>query len=161
MDKKCACGDNATGQGYCFRCLREFEKQIANDVKVEQFEMYATQPRTYEDIETEQMMFQDQEINEMINPGGLMSLKITNIRIKLFNSGKMRGFASLTINDKLAINGVKIFDSVNGLFAAFPKTEPKEGKEAFGIVFPVDKDLKQQWSDEIITAYEAEVPEHA
>ena len=40
---------------------------------------------------------------------------------------KTVAFASVTINDMIGINGIKIIDGSNGLFARMPQTKVGEG----------------------------------
>src|SRR5262245_61100465 len=49
-------------------------------------------------------------------------MKITEIRIKLLLStrDKLRGFASITIDDCLVVRDVKIIEGARGLFVAMP-----------------------------------------
>jgi stage V sporulation protein G len=49
-------------------------------------------------------------------------MKITEIRIKLLLStrDKLRGFASITIEDRLVIRDIKIIEGARGLFVAMP-----------------------------------------
>ena len=49
-------------------------------------------------------------------------MKITEVRIKLLNNqpDKLRGFASITIENHLVVRDLKIIEGANGLFIAMP-----------------------------------------
>ena len=68
--------------------------------------------------------------------------------------GKTVAFASVTINDMIAINGIQVVDGRNGLFAQMPQT--KVGNEYKDIAFPVTKDLRLQLNKAIVDTYVAE-----
>jgi stage V sporulation protein G len=63
-------------------------------------------------------------------------------------------FASVTINDMIAINGIRVVDGANGLFAAMPQAKDKDG-EYRDIAFPVTKELRQQLNKAILDEYAA------
>jgi len=67
---------------------------------------------------------------------------------------KTVAFASVTINDMVAINGIQVIDGKNGLFAQMPQT--KVGDEYKDIAFPVTKELRQQLNKAIVDTYIAE-----
>jgi stage V sporulation protein G len=68
--------------------------------------------------------------------------------------GKTVAFASVTINDLVAINGIQVIDGKNGLFAQMPQT--KVGNEYKDIAFPVTGDLRRQLNSAVVDAYIAE-----
>ena len=67
---------------------------------------------------------------------------------------KTVAFASVTINDMVAINGIQVIDGKNGLFAQMPQT--KVGDEYKDIAFPVTKDLRLQLNKAVVEEYSAE-----
>ncbi|MCL2853303.1 MAG: SpoVG family protein [Defluviitaleaceae bacterium] len=64
-------------------------------------------------------------------------------------------FASVTINDMIAINGIRIVEGTKGLFAAMPQTKDAAG-EYRDIAFPVTKDLRLQLNKAILDQYAVE-----
>ena len=66
--------------------------------------------------------------------------------------GTTVAFASVTINDMVAINGIRVVDGANGLFAQMPQTKDKDG-EYRDIAFPVTKELRQQLNKAILDEY--------
>jgi Uncharacterized protein, involved in the regulation of septum location len=61
-------------------------------------------------------------------------------------------FASVTINDMIAINGIRVVSGENGLFAAMPQTKDAAG-DYRDIAFPVTKELRQQLNKAILDEY--------
>jgi stage V sporulation protein G len=68
---------------------------------------------------------------------------------------KTVAFASVTINDMIAINGIQVIDGKNGLFAQMPQTKDAKG-EYRDIAFPVTKELRQMLNDTVLTKYAEE-----
>ena len=64
-------------------------------------------------------------------------------------------FASVTINDMIAINGIRVVNGTNGLFAAMPQAKDNNG-EFRDIAFPVTKELRQQLNKAILDEYAAQ-----
>ena len=69
--------------------------------------------------------------------------------------GNTVAFASVTINDMIAINGIRVVDGANGLFAAMPQAKDNNG-EFRDIAFPVTKELRQQLNKAILDEYNAQ-----
>jgi len=65
---------------------------------------------------------------------------------------KTVAFASVTVNDMIAINGIQVIDGKNGLFAQMPQTKDAKG-EYRDIAFPVTKELRQQLNDTVLAKY--------
>jgi len=61
-------------------------------------------------------------------------------------------FASVTINDMIAINGIRVVDGANGLFTAMPQAKDNKG-EYRDIAFPVTKELRQELNKVILDEY--------
>ena len=69
--------------------------------------------------------------------------------------GNTVAFASVTINDMIAINGIRVVSGEKGLFAAMPQTKDDKG-EYRDIAFPVTKELRQQLNKAILDEYGAQ-----
>ena len=61
-------------------------------------------------------------------------------------------YASINIDDKFAVNGIRVVNSEKGLFVAMPQTRDAKG-EYRDICFPVTKELRQQLSDAVLNEY--------
>lgn len=66
--------------------------------------------------------------------------------------GNTVAFASVTINDMIAINGIRVVSGTNGLFAAMPQAKDDKG-EYRDIAFPVTKELRQQLNKAVVDEY--------
>ena len=67
-------------------------------------------------------------------------MRITDINIKLLNepiSSRLKGIASIVIDDCFAIHGIKILDGTNGYFIAMPSKKNADG-EYVDIVHPIN-----------------------
>lgn len=69
-------------------------------------------------------------------------------------------YASVTINDMFAVNGIRVMDSEKGKFAAMPSAKDKNG-EYRDICFPVTADLRKQLNTAVLEGYEEAVQEKA
>ena len=156
MNDICECGNIATAQGYCEKCLRAYEYDLSLQVRREQFDMFATLPRSIQDIETEKAIsesIESLENNESINLGGKMEFVVTSVKINRFEKDKLKGYASITLNDDLVINGIRIVNGQHGLFIGFP--ENRKGEKNYGIVYPLKDTTRQAIQDAVITEYES------
>jgi stage V sporulation protein G len=61
-------------------------------------------------------------------------------------------FASVNIDEKIAINGIRVVKGENGLFVAMPQTRDNRG-DYRDVCFPVTKELYQQISDTVLGEY--------
>lgn len=65
--------------------------------------------------------------------------------------GNLKAFASLTIEDKIVITGLKLVEGKNGMFINFPQY--KSGDDYKDIVFPLNKELRDKLTKLVITEY--------
>ena len=80
-------------------------------------------------------------------------MKITNISIKKLNDeDSLKGYATIFIDNCLAIHNIKIIDGKKGLFIAFPSQKGSNGKW-YDIVHPITQDFRDLISEEILTEY--------
>ncbi|MCL2342713.1 MAG: SpoVG family protein, partial [Firmicutes bacterium] len=68
--------------------------------------------------------------------------------------GTTLAFASINIDDKFAVNGIRVVRSEKGPFVAMPQTRDAKG-EYRDVCFPVTKELRQQINDAVLTEYSA------
>ena len=64
-----------------------------------------------------------------------------------------KAFASISVNDLIAINSIRVVEGSKGLFVTMPQYKNNEG-EYKDIAFPMSKELRQQISSEILAEYE-------
>ena len=65
-------------------------------------------------------------------------------------------FASVTVNDMIAINGIRVVSSEKGLFTTMPQTKDTKG-EYRDIAFPVMKGLRQEINKAILDEYAVQI----
>ena len=82
-------------------------------------------------------------------------VNLTEIRINKINNpkGKIKAFASITLNNSFVIKNIKIIDGSNGLFVGWPSKRNEEGRYR-KIIFPV-KD-KRKIDNIIIKKYNSQ-----
>lgn len=69
------------------------------------------------------------------------------------NGGKLKGFADVTLDGSITIHGVRLMDSVNGLFAGMPRRKEKDGKY-HDIVGVEDSAFRQEITNALIQEYQ-------
>ncbi len=80
-------------------------------------------------------------------------MKITDVRVrKVFRDGKMRGLASITIDDVFVVHDIKIIEGDNGLFIAMPSRKSKDG-EYRDIAHPINSDTMNIIQERVLEAY--------
>ena len=67
-------------------------------------------------------------------------------------------FASVTIDDKFAVHGIRVVSGEKGPFVAMPQTRDAKG-EWRDLAFPVTVELRKQISDTVLTEYAAALDE--
>jgi len=82
-------------------------------------------------------------------------LEITEIRITLRDDDKLRGFASITLDDCFVIRGLKIIEGSAGMFVAMPNRRRKDGTFQ-DIAHPINARTREMMESLIITAYKEE-----
>ena len=68
--------------------------------------------------------------------------------------GNVVGFASVTIGDMVAIQGIRVVNGEKGLFAAMPSAKDSKG-EYRDVAFPTTSELRKQLNDAVLGAYAA------
>ena len=87
-------------------------------------------------------------------------MQITDIRVrKIQGDGKMRGMASITIDDEFVVHDIKIIEGEKGFFIAMPSRRSKEG-EFRDVAHPIKSETRTQLQNMILKAYE-EAPDAA
>ena len=80
-------------------------------------------------------------------------MQITDVRVKKIASpNRMRGIASITIDDVFVIHDIKIIESDKGLFIAMPSKKTPNG-EFKDIAHPINTETRGLIQDAIISKY--------
>lgn len=84
-------------------------------------------------------------------------MEITNVRVRVVEkeNSKMRGFASVTIDNQFVVHDIRILEGEDGLFLAMPSKQVAPG-EYRDIAHPINPEARQLFSDAILAEYEKE-----
>ena len=81
-------------------------------------------------------------------------VKITSITVhkEVKENSRMRGKASVVLDDCFAIHDIRIIEGNDGLFIAMPSRQKSNG-EYRDIAHPINQETRKMFEDEIIKAY--------
>lgn len=81
-------------------------------------------------------------------------MKVTNVEIKKVEkeNSRLRGIASITVDNCLAIHNIRIIEGDNGLFIAMPSRKV-ETEKYVDIVHPINSDTRKVFEDAILAKY--------
>ena len=82
-----------------------------------------------------------------------MKITSVNVRITEKEDSRMKGIASLLLDDCFAIHDIRIIEGDNGLFIAMPSRPTSTGGYR-DIAHPINSETRQIFEKEIIEAYE-------
>ncbi len=79
-------------------------------------------------------------------------MDISEIRITLRDDNKLKGFASITLDNAFVIRGLKVIEGATGLFIAMPSRKRKDGTFQ-DIAHPINMATRQWMENQVIAAY--------
>lgn len=81
-------------------------------------------------------------------------MKITSITVRKEEkeNSRMRGKASILLDDCFAVHDIRIIEGNDGLFIAMPSRQKSNG-EYRDIAHPINQETRKMFQDEIIKAY--------
>lgn len=82
-------------------------------------------------------------------------MEITSVKIRKVEreNSRMKGIASVVIDDAIAIHDIRIIEGDNNLFIAMPSRKTPAG-EYRDIVHPINQEVRTMFEKEILDAYE-------
>lgn len=80
-------------------------------------------------------------------------MKVTDVRVRLYENKSLKGFADVTLDESLALTGIKIIDSSKGLFVGMPSTQGSDDKY-YDIYYPITKEFREALTDAILDEYD-------
>ena len=87
-------------------------------------------------------------------------MKDVNLTVNVFPiedpKGSTMAFASIGVDDLIAIRGIRVVDGENGLFVSMPQTQDKKTGDFHDVAFPINNDLRQAMNEAILSKYAAE-----
>ena len=81
-------------------------------------------------------------------------MKISEVRIRKVENddSKLKGVASITIDECFVVHDIKIIQDESGMFIAMPSKKAKDG-EYKDIAHPINPATRQELNDAILTAF--------
>ena len=81
-------------------------------------------------------------------------MDITEVRIRLMkrDEGKLKGVASVTIDNCFVVHDVKVIEGTDDYFIAMPSKKTPEG-EYKDIVHPLNSDTRNRLKDAVLAAF--------
>ena len=79
-------------------------------------------------------------------------IEITEVRIKKVETGRVKGIATITINDCFVVNDIKIVNGERGLFIAMPSRRVPSG-ELKDIAHPINSETRELIQSVVLAEY--------
>lgn len=84
-----------------------------------------------------------------------IGVEVVDIR-KINGDGNLKAFADVKIGDSLIIKGFSVMKGRQGVQVLLPRKPSKDGKW-FDILTPLSDELKREFEDRVMEAYDREV----
>lgn len=87
-------------------------------------------------------------------------MKITSVSVRKITkeNSRLRGIASVLIDDAFAIHDIRIIEGDNGLFIAMPSRKTATG-EYKDVCHPINPDVRTEFTDAILEEFNKETEE--
>ncbi len=82
-------------------------------------------------------------------------MEITSVEVHLFTKGKLRGFATIVIDNSVAVHDIKVLDGDKGLYISMPSRLTPAGEHK-DIVHPISREVRAEFEKAILEEYEKE-----
>ena len=84
-------------------------------------------------------------------------MKITSVNVRKIekDGSRMKGIATVLLDDAFAVHDIRIIEGDNGLFIAMPSRKTPTGGYK-DIAHPINPEVRKQFEDAIIEAYNKE-----
>ena len=84
-------------------------------------------------------------------------MQVTSVTVRKIEKegSRMRGIASILLDDSFAVHDIRIIEGDNGLFIAMPSRKTPTGGYK-DIAHPINTEVRKQFEDAIIEAYNKE-----
>lgn len=88
----------------------------------------------------------------------MVDLRVTGVMIRPFTSEdeKLRGFATIVLNDAFVVKDLKIIEGNNGRFVAMPSRRGKDGV-FHDIAHPLNQEVREIIEKAVLKAFEEEM----
>jgi stage V sporulation protein G len=79
-------------------------------------------------------------------------MEITEVNISLRHEDKLKGFVTITFDDRFVIRGLKIIEGTKGYFIAMPSRKRKDGLFV-DIAHPITNDFRVEMERIVLSKY--------
>ena len=85
-------------------------------------------------------------------------MKITSVKVKKIDkeNSRMKGIASVVLDECFAVHDIRIIEGDNGLFIAMPSRKTATG-DYKDIAHPINSDARKMFEDAVLEEYNKEV----
>lgn len=85
-------------------------------------------------------------------------LAVTQVQVWPFREGPslghIKGLAQIVLNDQMVIRGLRIMDSVNGLYVSYPSDPFYRGEEVRSVCNPITRQLREHIEAVVLEKYQ-------
>ena len=80
-------------------------------------------------------------------------MQVTDVRVRRVTAeGRMRAFASVTLDDSFVVHDIRVVDGNNGLFVAMPSKKLPSG-DYRDVAHPITPGMRQLVQERVLAAY--------
>lgn len=79
-------------------------------------------------------------------------MNITDVKIRLKETGQLKGIASITIDDAFVVHDIRVSEGKKGLFVAMPNKKYSDG-EYRDVAHPIKKEVRDMLQDAVLAKY--------
>lgn len=79
-------------------------------------------------------------------------MKITDVRVRLKDEAKLKGIASITIDECFVVHDIKVIAGKEGLFISMPSKKTAEGEHK-DIAHPINTETREEIKNAVLNAY--------
>lgn len=80
--------------------------------------------------------------------------EITEVRIyKMENSGNLRAYATVTLDNSYAVHGLKVLEGEKGLWVSMPATKSKKTGEFKDVFHPISQEAREGLINAVLEKY--------
>lgn len=83
-------------------------------------------------------------------------MKITEVRVTLRNDGKLKAFASITLDDCFVVRGLKVIEGNSGMFVAMPSRRRPDNSFQ-DIAHPINNETRDALEAQVLAEYQREL----
>ncbi len=85
----------------------------------------------------------------------MAGLEVTDVKVQLVDEGRLKAFATITLNECFVVRDVKVIDGNNGLFVAMPSRRKPDGTYR-DVAHPLNSECRAYLEKCVLDAYRSE-----